>query len=154
MENIYNKTTFSRKQTKEIGAFLCQKILNNPNSNKENNIIILEGRIGSGKTVFVKGIAKELGIKEPINSPTFLLLKTYSSKTRKLHHLDLYRFFNVNQKKEKIIPEIDELLENIEKEDIVVIETSEDMSFFSFWRFYVKIHVHNIKKRFISINQK
>ena len=44
----------------------------------ENMVICLDGELGSGKTVFVKGIAKALGIEENITSPTFNIIKEYT----------------------------------------------------------------------------
>jgi len=53
-------------------------------------IICLNGELGSGKTVFVKGFASALGIKETITSPTFNLVKEYNGES-KLYHMDVYR---------------------------------------------------------------
>ncbi|HWA52075.1 MAG TPA: tRNA (adenosine(37)-N6)-threonylcarbamoyltransferase complex ATPase subunit type 1 TsaE [Patescibacteria group bacterium] len=52
--------------------------------------IALSGDLGSGKTVFVQGLAKGLGIKNRIQSPTFILMRRYGS----FYHLDLYRLEN------------------------------------------------------------
>jgi tRNA threonylcarbamoyladenosine biosynthesis protein TsaE len=52
--------------------------------------IALFGELGAGKTVFVKGLAKGLGIKDVIKSPTFVLMRSYSGRMN-LHHIDLYR---------------------------------------------------------------
>ena len=49
------------------------------------------GELGSGKTVFVKGFADALGIKEPITSPTFTLIKEYHEGEMSLYHMDVYR---------------------------------------------------------------
>jgi len=78
-----------------------------------NMIICLDGELGSGKTVFTKGIAKALGIEESITSPTFTLIKEYDGELP-LYHMDLYR---LNGK-------IDELglEEYFEKGGVVVIE--------------------------------
>jgi tRNA threonylcarbamoyladenosine biosynthesis protein TsaE len=54
-------------------------------------IICLDGELGSGKTVFVKGFAKSLGITENITSPTFNLIKEYNSGEMPLYHMDVYR---------------------------------------------------------------
>ncbi|OGF21542.1 tRNA (adenosine(37)-N6)-threonylcarbamoyltransferase complex ATPase subunit type 1 TsaE [Candidatus Falkowbacteria bacterium RIFOXYB2_FULL_38_15] len=65
---------------------------------KGGEMIGLTGDLGAGKTVFVKGLAKGLGIKENIQSPTFLLMKVYKinlrskmSDVRSLVHIDAYR---------------------------------------------------------------
>lgn len=55
-----------------------------------NMIICLNGELGSGKTVFTKGIANALGIKEPITSPTFSIIKEYDGELS-LYHMDVYR---------------------------------------------------------------
>ena len=57
----------------------------------ENMIICLDGDLGSGKTVFVKGFALSLGIKENITSPTFNIIKEYPNGELPLYHMDVYR---------------------------------------------------------------
>lgn len=54
-------------------------------------LICLSGELGSGKTVFVKGFAKALGITETITSPTFALIKEYPDGEMPLNHMDVYR---------------------------------------------------------------
>lgn len=54
-------------------------------------VICLDGELGSGKTVFVKGFAKALGLKETITSPTFSLVKEYTDGEMPLFHMDVYR---------------------------------------------------------------
>ena len=54
-------------------------------------VICLDGELGSGKTVFVKGFAKALGITETITSPTFSLVKEYHDGELPLFHMDVYR---------------------------------------------------------------
>ena len=54
-------------------------------------VICLDGELGSGKTVFVKGFASALGIEENITSPTFNLIKEYLSAEMPLFHMDVYR---------------------------------------------------------------
>ena len=55
-----------------------------------NMVICLEGELGSGKTVFTKGIANALGIEENITSPTFAIIKEYAGELP-LYHMDVYR---------------------------------------------------------------
>lgn len=73
----------SASETFEIGKKLGQSL-------KSGDIVALRGGLGSGKTVFAKGIAKGLGIKDEVVSPTFALLKEYEGK-QTLYHFDLYR---------------------------------------------------------------
>ena len=56
-----------------------------------NMVICLDGELGSGKTVFVKGFAKALGIEDNITSPTFTLIKEYLNGELPLYHMDVYR---------------------------------------------------------------
>ncbi len=53
----------------------------------KNTVLALSGNLGAGKTTFVQGLAAGLGISEPIQSPTFVLLNVYDGLT----HFDLYR---------------------------------------------------------------
>ena len=57
----------------------------------ENMVICLEGDVGSGKTMFVKGFAQALGIDENITSPTFNIVKEYYSGEKHLFYMDVYR---------------------------------------------------------------
>jgi len=56
-----------------------------------NMIICLDGELGSGKTMFTKGIATALGISETITSPTFTIIKEYLDGEMPLYHMDVYR---------------------------------------------------------------
>lgn len=54
-------------------------------------VICLNGDLGSGKTVFVKGFASALGISDNITSPTFTIVKEYLNGEAPLYHMDVYR---------------------------------------------------------------
>lgn len=65
------------------------------------DIVLLEGELGAGKTVFVKGLAKALGIKQTIKSPTFVLMRVYKNikvqeykNIKNFVHCDAYRVEN------------------------------------------------------------
>lgn len=62
-----------------------------------NMVICLDGELGSGKTVFVKGFANALGIEENITSPTFNIIKEYPNGELPLYHMDVYRFDEVEE---------------------------------------------------------
>ncbi|MBP5301584.1 MAG: tRNA (adenosine(37)-N6)-threonylcarbamoyltransferase complex ATPase subunit type 1 TsaE [Bacilli bacterium] len=71
-------------------TFRIGKLIGNYLTN--NDAVLLSGDLGSGKTVLVKGIAKSLGIKEEITSPTFDILKCYKKNSSiSLCHIDAYR---------------------------------------------------------------
>jgi len=59
-------------------------------------VILLEGNLGSGKTTFVQGLGQGLGIPEPIDSPTFVLVQEYRTGRIPLFHCDLYRLESVS----------------------------------------------------------
>ncbi len=80
----YKFTSRSEQDTLEIAE--------NIESEKFPNMVIcLEGELGSGKTVFVKGFANALGLEETITSPTFNLVKEYPNGELPLYHMDVYR---------------------------------------------------------------
>jgi tRNA threonylcarbamoyladenosine biosynthesis protein TsaE len=68
------------------------ELAQNLESEKFSNMVIcLYGDLGSGKTVFSKGFAQALGIDEPVTSPTFNIIKEYTSGEMPLYHMDVYR---------------------------------------------------------------
>ena len=80
----YKITTHSEKETLELAQnFESEKF--------PNMIICLNGELGSGKTLFTKGIANGLGIEESITSPTFTIIKEYLDGEMPLYHMDVYR---------------------------------------------------------------
>lgn len=58
---------------------------------EQGMLCTLTGDLGVGKTVLTQGIAKGLGIKEYVNSPTFTIVQVYESGRLPLYHLDVYR---------------------------------------------------------------
>lgn len=79
----YKITTRNERETIEIAQnFESEKF--------PNMIICLNGELGSGKTIFTKGIANALGINETITSPTFTIIKEYNGELP-LYHMDVYR---------------------------------------------------------------
>lgn len=57
---------------------------------REKDVVALFGGLGAGKTCFTKGLAKGLGVKETVTSPTFAILNEYRGRLS-LHHFDMYR---------------------------------------------------------------
>jgi tRNA threonylcarbamoyladenosine biosynthesis protein TsaE len=58
---------------------------------KPGDVITLEGDLGAGKTAFTKGLAKGMGIRKNVNSPTFTIMKEYRDGRLPLYHMDVYR---------------------------------------------------------------
>jgi tRNA threonylcarbamoyladenosine biosynthesis protein TsaE len=53
--------------------------------------VYLQGELGSGKTTLARGLMRELGVSDPVRSPTYTLLESYELAARRVLHLDLYR---------------------------------------------------------------
>lgn len=80
-------TTKSEKETLSLAKKFTAKL-------KGGEVIGLIGDLGAGKTVFVRGVAKTLGVKNKITSPTFVLMKNHKIKhdtIKMLVHIDAYR---------------------------------------------------------------
>src|SRR3972149_1991176 len=84
--------TKSARETQSFGQALAADIV----SGKVSHVLALKGELGSGKTTFVQGLAKGLGVKKRITSPTFILMREYAISHQPLaisylYHVDLYR---------------------------------------------------------------
>ncbi len=81
---------------------------------RPGDVVLLAGRLGSGKTVFTSGLAEGLGIDDPITSPSFVLARTYDGFLP-LVHADAYRLDS--------IAELEDLaLDELASEAVVVVE--------------------------------
>lgn len=133
----YKFTSYSDVDTTELAE--------NMESEKFPNMVIcLEGELGSGKTVFVKGFAKALGIEDNITSPTFNLIKEYLNGEMPLYHMDMYR--------------LEENVENIGVEDyfnkngVCIIEWSDMIEdILPEERLVIKFKIINENKRVLVI---
>lgn len=76
--------SFSPEDTFGVGEQLAKEA-------RPGDIYTLEGDLGVGKTIFTKGVARGLGIDEPVTSPTFTILQEYESGRLPLYHFDVYR---------------------------------------------------------------
>jgi tRNA threonylcarbamoyladenosine biosynthesis protein TsaE len=91
--------TKSEKETENLGKKIGRKILKEKPS-KIAKIIALEGDLGGGKTTFLKGFAKGLGIREKILSPTFIIFRKFeirNSKFKNFYHVDCYRIEKIKE---------------------------------------------------------
>lgn len=101
-----------------LGFFLGKQLLLRPRA-----LLLLQGPLGAGKTLLVQGIAKALGIKEPITSPTFVTLHSYLDQKPFLHHFDLYRLEKESDFWDQGFGEV------LEDEGIVAVEWPSRLSF-------------------------
>jgi len=113
MENYLTKSPI---QTKKLGKAFAKKILKSKFSQKAV-VLGLIGDLGGGKTTFIQGFAKGLGIKEKILSPTFVLMKKFSIPSGVFVHIDCYR---IQKPKELLDLGFKKLITN--PKNIVVIE--------------------------------
>jgi tRNA threonylcarbamoyladenosine biosynthesis protein TsaE len=73
----------------EFGLKIASRVPN-------GTVIALLGDLGAGKTTLVRGVARGLGIKEVVQSPTFNIMKLYPKGDRPLIHIDAYRLADIN----------------------------------------------------------
>lgn len=85
MQEITKYFTDSEKNTQDLASNFAKNI-------ELGSMIALVGNLGAGKTVFVRGFARGLGITDIICSPTFSIIREYPCKNSKwMYHMDLYR---------------------------------------------------------------
>ena len=72
------------RETEAAGAALARRL-------SPGDVVLVSGELGSGKTTFVRGACRELGVTEPVTSPTFTIGHRYTGEVD-VSHLDLYRF--------------------------------------------------------------
>lgn len=135
--------TKTEKETYKLAENVIEKI-------KNGGTIFLIGDLGTGKTVFTKGIAHALGInKFSVKSPTYTYIRKYELKNgQNFYHIDLYRINNMD---ELLLHEINELAEN--KKNIIVIEWADRMdNFFQKEKIKVLFEYIDDSKRKITIS--
>jgi tRNA threonylcarbamoyladenosine biosynthesis protein TsaE len=64
---------------------------------RSGDVIVLAGDLGAGKTAFVQGFGRGLGVTERITSPTFTLVHVYEGDRLTVHHLDVYRLGTLSE---------------------------------------------------------
>jgi len=84
---IYETVSTSFADTERLGQLLGQPL-------QAPATVELKADLGGGKTTFVRGLARGLGSKDTVASPTFTLSKIYKAKNLEIHHFDFYRLNN------------------------------------------------------------
>ena len=77
-------TVKNLKETKKLAKKFARTLVG-------GDVVLLNGDLGAGKTTFVKWVAKALGVKDEVTSPTFTIMKEYQGKRYRLYHFDMYR---------------------------------------------------------------
>lgn len=85
--------TYSAEETFAFGKKIGQLA-------KPGQVYTLVGDLGVGKTVFTQGVAKGLGISEPISSPTFTIIQVYEEGKMPFYHFDVYRIGDIEEMEE------------------------------------------------------
>ncbi|GAA0455289.1 tRNA (adenosine(37)-N6)-threonylcarbamoyltransferase complex ATPase subunit type 1 TsaE [Alkalibacillus silvisoli] len=80
---MYKYKTENEEQTQLVANQIANKL-------KPNDVLTLDGDLGAGKTTFTKGLAKGLGVKRTVNSPTYTIVKEYKGQLP-FYHMDVYR---------------------------------------------------------------
>src|SRR3954469_16633766 len=75
----------SPAETEAVGAGLAREL-------RAGDVVTVSGELGSGKTTFVRGACRALGVTVPVTSPTFTIGHRYPAEAVDVSHLDLYRF--------------------------------------------------------------
>ena len=83
----------NKKDTQKIAENFAKSI-------KKPSIILLYGDLGAGKTHFTKGLAKGLGYKDLVTSPTFTIMNLYSGGNMPIYHFDMYRLSSADEARE------------------------------------------------------
>lgn len=127
----YEVISKSDTDTQEAGFEFSKEL-------KPGDIVLLYGDLGFGKTTFVKGVAKGLGIDSRIISPTFTIIRIHEN----MHHIDLYRIENMKQLEEIGLKEILE-----DKSSIKLIEWPEKLDSVPEERWEVRFEMEGENRR-------
>lgn len=114
--------TFSSAETKRLGSAFAKRIRNGSPGRRGASVVALYGPLGSGKTVFTKGVLRGLGVRGRVTSPTFLIMKHFTIRKPRLevYHFDCYR---LRKSKELLLVGFKKILSD--PRNIVIIEWAE-----------------------------
>lgn len=83
MQEACRIVTKCEEETRQLGVRLAELL-------QPGDVLALEGDLGAGKTTFAQGVARGLGVKETVDSPTFTIIKEYHGRLP-FYHMDVYR---------------------------------------------------------------
>lgn len=107
--------TKNDRETRQLAKDLANLV--KEKKSRGARVLALNGDLGSGKTTFTQALARSLGVKEKIKSPTFVLMKAYQAKGLRFFHIDTYRLKDEEDLK---VLGFEEIIKN--QDNIVVIE--------------------------------
>jgi tRNA threonylcarbamoyladenosine biosynthesis protein TsaE len=83
-------TTQNEEETIRLGEHFARRL-------QPGDVVALYGDLGSGKTRFAKGISRGLGVREPVTSPTFVVVNEHRDGRMPVYHFDFYRLRTVGE---------------------------------------------------------
>ncbi len=83
VDRLSARVTESAAETEGVGADIARRLA-------PGDVVLVSGELGAGKTTLVRGACRELGVEEPVVSPTFTVGRRYRGRLP-ISHLDLYR---------------------------------------------------------------
>jgi tRNA threonylcarbamoyladenosine biosynthesis protein TsaE len=84
------RETNSAAETRALGEELSSSL-------RPGDVVVLEGELGAGKSELARGIARGLGVRETVTSPSFTILNVYESGRYPLYHFDWYRLESADE---------------------------------------------------------
>jgi tRNA threonylcarbamoyladenosine biosynthesis protein TsaE len=88
--------THAPEETEALGATVAGELA-------PGDVVLVSGELGSGKTTFVRGAARALGVRDPVTSPTFSIGHRYAGEGVTICHLDLYRLAGVEDEEPELL---------------------------------------------------
>jgi tRNA threonylcarbamoyladenosine biosynthesis protein TsaE len=82
--------------TEALGARLAESLT-------RGDVVLIDGELGAGKTTFVRGAARRLGVTTPVTSPTFTIGQRYRGDELVVSHIDLYRVASLNDEEPDLL---------------------------------------------------
>ena len=89
-------TTASAEETAALGAEAAREL-------RAGDVVVLHGEVGAGKTTFVRGAARALGVDRPVTSPTFTIGRRYEEARPPIAHLDLHRLTSLDDEEPELL---------------------------------------------------
>jgi len=114
--------TKSPAQTRRAGKMLAEEILK-AKGRKSSLLLALEGDLGGGKTTFLQGFAKGLGVKQKITSPTFLIMRKFEIRPPEFEYFFHFDCYRIKGSKELLPLGFKEIISN--PKNIVAVEWAE-----------------------------
>lgn len=94
--NVETLSSRSAEDTERIAAELAARLV-------PGDVVLLAGELGAGKTTFVRGAARALGVSDPVTSPTFAIGNLYTAPGAEIAHIDLYRLDSIDVTDEAVL---------------------------------------------------